>query len=213
MVAMTRNSILALAVAVALTMGSSASLAAQASISKPGRIGIMGGVTYPRGSDFTSVVKSGWNAGVLIELGVPAFPLSFRLDGQWHQLAGKDRIFADVGGDRTDLRIIDGTADFEWAFGKPAISNFYVIGGLGVYNLRGRNYVTPGNISGGVAETITESATKFGWNAGAGFRFHLTGFSMFVEGRYHSVSHGHDVDRSGSTKPIHFIPIEVGITL
>jgi Outer membrane protein beta-barrel domain len=210
---MKRTSRIALAFVTALTMARPALLAAQAVTAKPARIGIMGGATFPHGSDFTDIAKRGWNAGVLVALGAPAFPLSFRLDGQWHQLAGKTRSFPDAGSQRTDLRIIDGTADFEWTFGKPSASNFYVIGGVGLYNLRGRNFTTPGNILGGTDSTFTESTTKFGWNGGVGIRAQLTGYTLFIESRYHLVSHGHAVDGTGSTQALHFIPIDIGITL
>ncbi|MDQ2930165.1 MAG: hypothetical protein M3Y05_05005 [Gemmatimonadota bacterium] len=197
---------------VALMAGASR-MAAQAPAAKSGSIGIMGGATFPRGSDFTAISKTGWNAGALIRLGVPAFPLSFRIDGQWHQLAGKSTVQPDVGGYQTDLRIIDGTADFEWAVGGASASNFYLIGGGGIYKLRGKTLVTPGNTSGGTESTVTENATKFGWNAGAGFRFRMATYGLFIEARYHSVSGGHSVDGSSSTKALHFIPLDIGITL
>ncbi|MEO8880338.1 MAG: hypothetical protein ABI446_08045 [Gemmatimonadaceae bacterium] len=200
-------------VATIAVMAGASQVAAQAPMAKSASIGIMGGVTFPRGSDFTVVSKTGWNAGALIRLGVPSFPLSFRIDGQWHQLAGKSRVIPDVGGDQTDLRIIDGTADFEWAVGGAAASNFYLIGGGGVYGLRGKTLVTPGNAPGGTESTVTESATKFGWNAGAGFRFRMATYGLFIEARYHSVSGGHAVDGTSSTKALHFIPLDIGITL
>lgn len=208
---MNRTSI---AIALGLVLGA-APLAAQAPApaSKPGSIGIMGGLTYPHGSDATDLWKKGWNAGVLIRLGAPPFPLSFRLEGQWNQLAGKTITVADQGSNTTDLRVIDGTADFEWSFGPPKVSNFYLIGGLGFYKLRGTDQTTPGNVPDGMPATITENATKFGWNAGAGIRFQLSGHSLFIEGRYHSVSGGHEVDGMGGTKPLHFIPVDIGITI
>jgi opacity protein-like surface antigen len=188
-------------------------LHSQTATAKPAQIGIMGGTTFPLGSDFSDITKRGWNAGALIALGAPAFPLSFRLDGQWHQLAGNTESLPDRGSQRTDLRIIDGTADFEYTFGKPSSSNFYVIGGVGLYNLRGRNSSTPGFIAGGTDSTFTLSANKFGWNAGVGVRAQLTGHTLFIESRYHAVSNGHIVDVNGSSKAIHFIPIDIGITL
>jgi len=206
------NSIVVLALGAALA-ASVAPVGAQTAASKPGSIGIMGGATFPRGSDFSDMSNRGWNAGVLIRLGAAPFPLSFRLEGQWHQLNGKTISVADQGTSRSDLRIIDGTADFEWTFGPPAASNFYLIGGGGFYKLRGEDSQTPGNISGGTAITVTENATKFGWNAGAGFRFPLSSHSLFIEARYHAVSHGHEVDGTGSSKTLHFIPVDVGITI
>jgi opacity protein-like surface antigen len=208
---MNRNSIIALALGVSLAAGGTP-VVAQTAASKPGSIGVMGGATFPRSSDFSDMAKTGWNAGVLLRLGAAPFPLSFRLEGQWNQLKGKTIDVPDRGSNTTDYRIIDGTADFEWTFGRPAVSNFYLIGGVGFYKLRGTDHVTPGNIPDGVATTVTENATKFGWNGGAGFRFQLSGYSMFIEGRYHDVSHGHEVDGSGSSKPLHFIPVDIGIT-
>jgi len=206
---MMRSTIAALGVAVVLA-ASAAPIAAQQS---PARLGVFGGVTYPRGSDFSDIAKRGWNAGVLISLGAPPFPLSFRIDGQWHQIDGKTITLPDVGSRRTDYRIIDGTANFEWTLGAPRASNLYLIAGAGVYKLRGKSHLTPGNVLGGVAETETAEATKFGWNAGAGLRLNAVGHGLFIEARYHAVRHGHDVDVTGSSKSLHFIPIEIGFTL
>lgn len=209
---MKRNFRVVVAVAV-LALAHAGTLHSQTATAKPAQIGIMGGATFPLGSDFSDLTSRGWNAGALISLGAPAFPLSFRLEGQWHQLAGNTTSIPDRGNQSTDLRIIDGTADFEYAFGKLPSSNFYVIGGLGLYNLRGRNSITPGFIRGGTDSTFTLSANKFGWNAGFGIRAQLAGYTLFVESRYHAVSNGHSVDVSGSSKAIHFIPIDIGITL
>jgi hypothetical protein len=201
-----------LAVTVAYAM-SPAPLQAQALAASPARIGIMGGATFPRNQDMSNVFKTGWNAGAVITLGSPAFPLSFRIDGQWHQLGGKTITRPDVGDRTTDLRVIDGTADFQWMFGGKSGSGFYLLGGVGFYNLRGRIVETPGNVIGGDVQTATLSATKFGWNGGAGYQFRLTGYSLFIESRYHAISHGHEVDGSGSSKSMHIIPLDIGITL
>lgn len=206
---MIQRSILALTIAAALTTVAAPSLAQTTSV-KSAALGIMGGLTFPRGSDFTDVEKRGWNAGILLRLGVPAFPLSFRIDGQWHQLKGKPIDAGGTGTNTADLRIIDGTANFEWTLGKPAASNFYLIGGAGVYGLRATNkFVSTVELGG--SSTSTESATKFGWNAGAGFRFQLTSLSLFVEGRYHSISAGHAFTGTGSSSKLHIIPVTLGI--
>ena len=209
---MNRTSI-SIALGLALAAGA-APLAAQAPApaGKPGSIGFMGGLTFPHGSDASDVWKKGWNAGVLIRLGAPPFPLSFRLEGQWHQLAGKTITVPDQGSNTTDLRVIDGTADFEWTLGPPKTSNFYLIGGVGFYKLRGTDHTTPGNIEGDTETTVTKNATDFGWNAGAGLRLQLAGHGLFIEGRYHSVNGGHEVDGTGSKKSLHFIPLDIGIT-
>lgn len=211
---MNRTSI---AIALGLALGA-APLAAQApaAAGKPGSIGVMGGLTFPRGSDASDLWKKGWNAGVLIRLGAPPFPLSFRLEGQWHQLGGKTIEVPDFGTVRSDLRVIDGTADFEWTLGPPKASNFYLIGGVGFYKLRSKNTQAPTDIGGSLpTEQVdqTVSTTAFGWNGGAGVRFQVSGHTLFIEGRYHSVNGSRQTDFTGGTKEIRFIPLDVGITI
>ncbi len=205
---MIQRTLLALTIAAALTTIPTRSLAQTTSV-KSAAIGVMGGLTFPHGSDFTAVSKRGWNAGVLLRLGVPAFPLSFRLDGQWHQLPGKTVARPDVGSNTADLRIIDGTADFEWTLGKPATSNFYLIGGGGIYGLRETDKFVASQLP--ESSTSQTSATKFGWNAGAGFRFQLSSISLFVEGRYHSISAGNAFTGTGTSTSLHIIPVTIGI--
>ena len=180
-----------------------APLSAQAIVSSPVRFGIMGGATLPL-SDFKNAAKTGWNAGVLMNIGVPLVPVSFRIDGQWHQLTGKTY---DTGGGvftHDDFRIINGTANVVYTFGAALPTKFYLIGGAGVYNLRVKN--SDANVSA--------SSTKFGLNGGVGVKFQLTGFSTFIEARYHNVFHGSSVGNvnDSNAKSMQFIPISVGIT-
>jgi hypothetical protein len=50
----------------------------------------------------------------------------------------------------------------------------------------------------------SNSQTKFGLNAGAGLRFQLTGFSTFIEARWHTIfTEGRNAQ---------MVPITVGIT-
>jgi hypothetical protein len=203
---MNRTSITAAALGLVLS-AAAVPLAAQAIVSSPVRFGIMGGATFPL-SDLKDAAKTGWNAGALVTIGVPLVPVSFRVDGQWQQMQGKDVEFGSPGGgtivDRTDFRIIDGTANVVYTFGAALPTKFYLIGGLGVYNERAKDQ----------GSDITASSTKFGLNGGVGFKFQLTGFSTFIEARYHNVIHGTaigDVD-SSNAKSLQFIPITVGIT-
>jgi len=198
---MNRKSITAAALGLVLT-AAAAPLSAQAIVSSPVRFGIMGGATFPL-SDLKDVAKTGWNAGALVTIGVPLVPVSFRVDGQWQQMQGKD--FDSGGGiDRTDFRIIDGTANVVYTFGAALPTKFYLIGGIGVYNERAKDQATD----------ITASSTKFGLNGGVGFKFQLTGFATFIEARYHNVIHGEAIgDVGGGSAPsLQIIPITVGIT-
>ncbi len=183
-----------------------ASVSAQAIVSSPVRFGIMGGATVPL-SDLKNFNKTGWNAGALLSIGVPLVPVSFRVDGQWHQLSGKGFVQAAGAGGATqnaDLRVIDGTANVVYTFGAALPTKFYLIGGAGVYNVRFKD----------PASDVSASGTKFGLNAGVGFKFQLTGFATFIEARYHNVIHGSAVgsDNASNAKALQFVPISVGIT-
>ncbi|MGH7623637.1 MAG: outer membrane protein [Gemmatimonadaceae bacterium] len=195
---MNRSSITAVALGLVLS-AAAAPLSAQAIVSSPVRFGIMGGATFPL-SDLKNDAKTGWNAGALVTIGVPLVPVSFRVDGQWQQLQGKN--FPDA--DRTDFRIIDGTANVVYTFGAALPTKFYLIGGIGVYNLRAKDNVAD----------VSASSTKFGLNGGIGFKFQLTGFATFIEARYHNVIHGTSIGDTGSSNAnsLQFIPVTVGIT-
>jgi opacity protein-like surface antigen len=199
---MTRTAINAAVLGLVLSAAAS-SVSAQAVISSPVRFGIMGGATLPL-SDFKDAAKTGWNAGVLVNIGVPLVPVSFRVDGQWQQLTGKNYEVGKGAITHDDFRIIDGTANVVYTFGAALPTKFYLIGGAGAYNLRVKN------------EDLDASAssTKFGLNGGVGFKFQLTGFSTFIEARYHNVFHGTDIGDSNSSdsKSLQFVPISVGIT-
>ncbi len=182
-----------------------APLSAQAIVSSPVRFGIMGGATVPL-SDLSNEAKTGWNAGVLVSIGVPLVPVSFRVDGQWQQMNGK--VLSTLGGTAgsalPNLRIIDGTANVVYTFGAALPTKFYLIGGAGVYNER---FKDPNS-------DVHADGTKFGLNAGVGFKFQLTGFATFIEARYHNVIHGSAVGsgNDGNAKSLQFVPISVGIT-
>jgi hypothetical protein len=180
-----------------------APVSAQAIVSSPVRFGIMGGGTFPL-SDFKNEAKTGWNAGVLVSIGVPLVPVSLRIDGQWQQLTGKNFDLGKGFISHNDFRIIDGTANVVYTFGAALPTKFYLIGGLGAYNVRVKNDDLDANAN----------STKFGLNGGVGFKFQLTGFATFIEARYHNVIHGTAVgDVSDSNaKSLQFVPISVGIT-
>lgn len=174
----------------ALLVLGGAPLAAQAIVGSPIRFGITGGATVPI-SDLSNVAKTGWNAGALLDIGLPLVPIGFRIDGSWNQLGNKT-----VAGDEIKNRIIDGTVNATYTFGSMLPTKFYLIGGVGVYNIK--TDVNSGLVS------ATDKATNFGVNAGAGLRFQLTGFSTFIEARWH------DVFTKGNNAQM--VPVSVGIT-
>lgn len=180
-----------------------APVSAQAIVSSPVRFGIMGGATIPL-SDLSDEAKTGWNAGALVTFGVPLVPVSFRIDGQWHQMNGKNVNTLGGSSQFPDFRIIDGTANVVYTFGAAMPTKFYVIGGIGAYNERAHDPIAD----------VSASSTKFGLNAGVGFKFQLTGFATFIEARYHNVIHGSVIGDASTTnaKSLQFLPISVGIT-
>jgi opacity protein-like surface antigen len=179
------------AAAAAMLLAAHAPLGAQM-LTSPFRFGITGGATVPLGN-LSDNANTGWNAGGLLDVGLPFFPISFRLDVTWQQLGTK------AIGDGSELknRVIAGTANVLYTFNPMAPTKFYLIGGLGGYGVR-NEFVPP------VGSRLTNSETKFGINAGAGFRFQLTGFSTFIEARWH------DVFTTGPSSQ--FVPISVGVT-
>lgn len=66
---------------------------------------------------------------------------------------------------------------------------------------------------GGVYRSLAEcsgcttSSTNGGYNAGGGFRFALSGFSAFLEARYHVIPAESDPTTGGTKENVAFIPI------
>lgn len=182
-------------VAAVLSAGCAVPASAQLA-SSPMRFGVVGGGTFPVGN-LSHASASGWNAGALVELGLPLVPLGFRVEGVWHQLGSKDGTFFDPGSGLTSTsekaRVVAVTLDATYAFGPQPIIKPYIIGGVGGYNVR----FEPS--SGGAF-----SETRFGINFGAGLRVQLTGFSTFVEARWH------DIFTTGTSAQM--LPIDVGVT-
>jgi opacity protein-like surface antigen len=161
---------------------------AQASSSGSGAsLGAFGGVSMPLG-DYSGEVKTGWDGGAVIQFKPPASPVGFQVDGTYMEnkldpTGGKDRWFFGTG---------------NIVFGFPVASSTrlrpYLIGGGGIYGVKRK-------FDDG---TQSQSATKFGLNAGAGFDIDFqSNVSVFVEARFHNVF------VEGSDRK--FIPVNAGI--
>ena len=175
----------------------SSSAAAQGVSGSPIQFGVMGGATFPTG-DFKNFVKTGWNAGALLNFGFQNSPVALRVDGSWNQMNYKN--FNNV-----KLRLIDATADAVFNFGTKSPAQFYLIGGAGVYNFKNTGSNNNFDFSSG-------STTKFGLNGGGGIKFKGT-LSPFVEARYHYVFSGSSFNNgNGQDEKFQMIPISVGIT-
>ena len=148
-------------------------------------IGISGGADFPV-EDQENVYDVGWNGTLMFSWMFGTSPFGIRLDGSYHQLQVKSElepIFIDA-----KARLIDGTFDFVIG---PHIGTWvqpYIMGGVGIYDVRFSGTQTIDDI------TFAESDTRFGWNAGTGIAFRVSDQSdvhLILEGRYHSV----DLDR------------------
>lgn len=143
---------------------------------------IAAGLTLPTG-EFGNDNDAGYN----LILGIGAKPrtsqLGFRAEGMFnefnaHGTTEKSRAAGITGNVTYDLT----------AGNRTNASGLFVIGGIGYYSTRDASFTTR-----------TES--NIGWNVGGGFQFPLTGFSGYVEARYHTVSN----------TDVRFVPISFGL--
>jgi hypothetical protein len=165
--------------AVSLLLMSASSAGAQ--LSNPIRFNVHAGAAVPV-SDLGDAVEMGFRVGAGLELR-PAFsPVGLRFDGAF------DRMGFDGGGGNLSIWSVTGNAVL-----SPMASPLYFIGGIGFYS-------TDVNVDD---IDIDDTETDFGFNLGAGLSLPLTGFSTFVEARWHSIN-----TEGESTQ---YIPIVFGI--
>jgi hypothetical protein len=165
----------------------------------PVAFGVTAGATKALG-DFGDVVDVGYNVGGLLEWGsTPSLPFGIRIDGAYHRFSVKEKLLTGSGVD-ANASITTGTANavFQLPMGTGATIGAYVIGGAGIYHL---------NVSASCADcgepSMSESRNKFGLNGGGGLKVPLSGFSAFVEARYH-----HIFTDDGATK---MVPVSFGV--
>ena len=144
---------------------------------------IAAGLTLPTGS-FGDENDAGYN--LILGLGTKprASALGFRAEGIFNEF--------DAHGTSAKSRAagITGNVTYDLTSGARNNTNsLFVIGGIGYYNTR-------------VAfPQLTVSESNVGWNVGGGFQFPLTGFSAYIEARYHTVSN----------TDVRFVPISFGL--
>jgi len=151
---------------------------------KPVTIGIAAGAAIPVG-DLADAYNTGYNGTIALALNSVGSPIGFRIDGMYNKVMGRD----DIGFNQPDARILGATANLVYALPGTGIRP-YLIGGAGYYSAK----VDVDNAS---------SDNKFGLNGGIGAVFPLSGFSTFVEARYH-----HMFTDVSATQ---FIPVTFGI--
>jgi hypothetical protein len=140
-------------------------------------LNVAAGAAIPSG-DLGSVTNVGFNVTGGLSLSEPGLPVGIRLEGMFNQFNVSDQAgfqFVNAG---DQIRVWGGNANAVLNIplsGMTTGTNLYAIGGIGFAN---------------VSETINQDSgnTGLAWNIGGGFRFPLTGFSAYVEARYHSLS-------------------------
>jgi opacity protein-like surface antigen len=146
------------------------------------RITIGGGLLMPMGT-YKDNDKMGFigQAGI----GMPVGPIGIRIEGDYGQSSHKN----NVGG---NTKIIGGMAAAVYHFKSPSTVKPYVLGGLGMYNVKVD-----------VTGFGSASETKLAFGGGAGLELKMTGASLYLEAKYMNVT------TSGSSTA--FIPITVGV--
>jgi opacity protein-like surface antigen len=191
----TRAAILAAAV---FTAAAAFAHPAQAQ-ANPISFGVTAGATKAVG-DFSDGVDLGYHVGGLVEWSGLDLPFGVRLDGVYHRFSVNQDALTGSGVNDANVSITAGTlnAVFKFPAGTGSPVTPYLIGGVGFYHISASATC---NDCGGLS--VSDSQNKFGLNGGGGLSFPLTGFSAFVEARYH-----HIFTDGGSTS---MVPISVGI--
>jgi hypothetical protein len=169
------------AVGLALALGTQVAQA-QAGLS----LGLGAGAVIPTGSmaDFNS---TGWTGQASLRMKPAVSPLGFQVDASYSRM-GLDQVDGHVS-------TLAGTANAVFAFPSAAVARPYLIGGLGVYNMRAGD----------------EAVTKFGGNAGAGFDLKLGSASLYAEGRFHAILNGGFDAQAQEETTAYMIPLTVGL--
>jgi Outer membrane protein beta-barrel domain len=173
-------------------LGLAVVLVAQAAHAQAMSFGIGGGIVVPTGT-LSDGNSTGYSGSALVRVQPPASPVGFQVDAFYTRFG--------LEGVDGHSRMIGGTANAVFAFPGASMARPYLIGGLGLYN--GKATID------GLGSS--ESQTKFGINAGAGFDFGLGKAKLFAEGRFHAIMKGVTDGTSGDEKTAYMIPLTVGL--
>lgn len=174
-------------------LGLAVMLGAQAAHAQAMSFGFGGGVVVPTGT-LSDGNSTGYSGSALVRVQPPMSPIGFQVDAFYTR-------FGLEGGLDGHSRMIGGTANAVVAFPGASMARPYLIGGVGLYN--GKTTVQ------GLGST--QSQTKFGLNAGAGFDFGLGKAKLYAEGRFHAIMKGVTDGTTGDEKTAYMIPLTVGL--
>jgi hypothetical protein len=149
----------------------------------PIHINVAAGAAIPTG-DFGNAADVGYNLTVGLGVRPPLSPLGFRVEGKYNSFGAKD-CPANLDCGSATVKGVDANLIYDFMpVTKTVGVSLYGIGGLGGFRVF--------------------DETHLGWNIGAGLRLPLTGFSGYIEARYHQVQ--------GNNGNLGFIPIVFGLT-
>lgn len=160
-----------------------AAVTAPVAAQRPVFLGLSGGVSIPTGR-FADGASVGWHG--LAILGVSTFmqPLGLRLD------VAHSRFTAKSTG--PDQALSSATLNFTYRLPMTnSAASPFLITGAGAYRLECTGSVDCG------------SSTRFGWNAGLGFKIATIGQLWLLESRFHSVN--------ASRGSVRYIPVTFGL--
>jgi hypothetical protein len=155
--------------------------------------GLGGGAVVPTGS-MADANSTGWSAMAVARLKPPVAPLGLQVDAFYTRLGLE-------GGVDGHSQIIGGTANAVFAFPGAGPARPYLLGGVGVYN--GKTSID------GLGDS--ESQTKLGLNAGAGFDFGLGKANLFADVRFHAILKGGVDAATLEETTAYMIPVTVGL--
>jgi opacity protein-like surface antigen len=156
--------------------------------------GLAAGLSAPMG-DFGKIADAGYHVTGLMSYAPRLSPAGLRVEGSFSEFNYNSTIFSSA--QSAKARVLSATANAVLA--SPGVMGPYVIGGVGVYRASAE------------CSTCSSTSTKGGINVGGGFRFALTGFSAFLEARYHYIPGASDPTNGGIKSSTQFVPISFGL--
>ncbi len=169
--------------ALAMLAAASTVNAQTSTVLKPVQLGVALGGAIPL-SDLGKSFNTGYNLTGTIGLNPAGMPVGFRIDGAYNQFGAK-------GTTNLNAKIASVSGNVVLSMAGAEMTP-YLIGGAGYYHVSAS--------ATGIGGT---ASNHFGFNAGAGLRVQLTGFTIFIEARYNRIS-----ENAGSTS---FVPVTVGV--
>jgi len=173
-------------------VGFAVMLSAQAAHAQGMSFGVGGGVVVPTGS-LSDGNATGWSGTALMRVQPPASPVGLQLDAFYTRFG--------LEGIDGHSRMLGATANAMFAFPSASPLRPYLLAGPGVYN--GKTTID------GLGSS--DSETKLGLNAGAGFDFGMGKAQLFAEARFHAILKGTVDATSGEEKTAYMIPLTVGL--